>query len=77
MSPGPSRLRYALPYDVQPGAAMREVLNRVPGATGVVGDNGGFFVHTDRLPDVIWSSTADNASGRVDEVSFHGHVCED
>lgn len=77
VDPGPSRFRHALPYDVQPGTAMRDVLRRVPSAAGVMGDNGGYFVHTDRLPGMIWASTANDASGRVDGISFRGGVCED
>jgi hypothetical protein len=76
---GTSRFAYRLPYDIQPRAAIRDVLREVPGAAGVSGegDTGGMYVvHTDRTPDLLWLSRAPDASGSVDVIFFHGESCD-
>ena len=80
LRPGVSRVSYALPYDVQPGDAMQDVLERVPGAAGVPGegayDERYFIVHTDRTPDLLWRSDEKGRSGAVEEISFRDPSCD-
>jgi hypothetical protein len=77
---GISRVTYRLPYDVQPGDTMREVLDRVPGAVGVPGegefDDRHLLVHTDRAPDVLWISDEKGRAGKVEEISLRGVGCD-
>jgi hypothetical protein len=76
---GISRVSYVLPYDVQPGDTIRDVLKRVPGAVGVTGEgetDGRYVVHTDRAPDLLWISDAKGRGGAVEEVSLRGPGCD-
>lgn len=76
---GISRVSYRLPYDVQPGDAVRDVLHRVPDAKGVTGEgptDGRYVVYTDRSPDLLWISDEKAARGKVEVVTFRDPSCD-
>jgi hypothetical protein len=76
---GVSRVSYRLPYDIQPGDAVRDAMTRVPGAVGVAGEGeteGRYVISTDRRPDVLWISDQKGRTGKVEEVTFRDPSCD-
>lgn len=79
LRPGVSRVSYVLPYDVQPGDAIRDVPKRVPGGVGSDGEGpteGRYGVHTDRVPHLLWTSDDKGRAGKVEEVSYRDFGCD-
>jgi hypothetical protein len=75
---GVSRVTYALPYDVQPGDAMRDALTRVPAAVRVDGEGSTAertVIHTDQSPDLLWISDP-AGNGDVETISFRDPSCD-
>jgi hypothetical protein len=76
---GVSRVFYRLPYDVQPGDRMAEVLTRVPGAVGGTSEGPAgrrYAVHTDRSPGLQWFAGETGRAGTVQAISFRDPGCD-
>lgn len=75
---GPTAKDIALPYDTAVGEAMREVLSKVPAATGLALEEGPyagrFAVTTERAPGLLWLSS--NQRGQVTAAAFQAVSCD-
>ena len=78
---GPSRFQYSLPFDAPLATSARELVRTVPGATGLLAEegpySGSYLVRTTRAEDLFWiAPEATDDTAVVEYVTYRSHTCD-